>query len=116
VKTAIEITGTDIRVGWFKHCARCDGEHGPMLFKLLGVPMSRKGVVTHTHWASCPTTGEPILMIQEADDVPARRDVVVRPAPPARADGGVCRDCGGMTVPTGACSTCRECGSTGGCG
>lgn len=46
----------------------------------------------------------------------ARSAVAVRPAPPPRADGGVCRDCGGMTVPTGACSTCSQCGSTGGCG
>lgn len=111
----------DIRVKGIRNCARCGCEHGPLTFRLLGAPMSRKGVVTHTHWAPCPTTGEPILMIQEADGVPARFDVVVtttakRPVPPPRADGGVCRDCGGMTVPTGACSTCRECGSTGGCG
>lgn len=103
----------EVKVKGFKNCARCGGEHGPMSFAPLGVPMSRKGVVTHTHWASCPSTGEPILLIQGADDVPARPDVVVRPA---RADGSVCRDCGGMTVPTGACSTCSVCGSTGGCG
>lgn len=35
---------------------------------------------------------------------------------PARADGSLCRDCGGMTVQTGACRTCTECGTTGGCG
>lgn len=34
----------------------------------------------------------------------------------ARSDGSTCRDCGGLTVPTGSCSTCTTCGSTGGCG
>jgi hypothetical protein len=44
------------------------------------------------------------------------RDVKPSNVRSARADGSVCRDCGGMTVPTGACSTCSVCGSTGGCG
>lgn len=49
------------------------------------------------------------------DELAAEFRAAVRPSA-SRSDGGACRDCGGMTVPTGACSTCRECGSTGGCG
>lgn len=32
------------------------------------------------------------------------------------ADGGTCHACGGMTVRTGTCTTCTNCGETGGCG
>jgi hypothetical protein len=31
-------------------------------------------------------------------------------------DGGACHVCGGMMVRTGTCSTCTQCGETGGCG
>ncbi len=31
-------------------------------------------------------------------------------------DGGVCFACGGLTVRTGTCTTCTQCGETGGCG
>ena len=27
-----------------------------------------------------------------------------------------CQDCGGETIPTGSCTTCVQCGSSGGCG
>jgi len=27
-----------------------------------------------------------------------------------------CHECGGMTIPTGTCTTCIVCGATGGCG
>jgi hypothetical protein len=30
--------------------------------------------------------------------------------------GEVCIECGGVMVRTGTCSTCVECGATGGCG
>lgn len=30
--------------------------------------------------------------------------------------GETCRECGGMAVRTGTCTTCTECGTTGGCG
>jgi hypothetical protein len=31
-------------------------------------------------------------------------------------DGGTCFACGGLTVRTGTCTTCTQCGETGGCG
>lgn len=31
-------------------------------------------------------------------------------------DGGICFNCGGMTVRTGSCTTCTSCGTSGGCG
>lgn len=30
--------------------------------------------------------------------------------------GEMCSSCGGMMVRTGTCTTCTECGNTGGCG
>lgn len=39
--------------------------------------------------------------------------------PPRNAaleDGGICFACGGLTVRTGSCTTCTECGTTSGCG
>ncbi len=53
---------------------------------------------------------------KDVEDDAHVRAITTRPTPPARPDGNLCRDCGGMTVPTGACSTCSVCGSTGGCG
>lgn len=32
------------------------------------------------------------------------------------SDGGVCHHCGGLTVRTGTCHTCQECGASDGCG
>jgi hypothetical protein len=40
--------------------------------------------------------------------------VVARP--PLRDSGGTCASCGGLTVRTGTCETCTECGTQGGCG
>lgn len=58
-------------------CSRCGGNHGPVIFRAFVRPISRKEIVTHTHWALCPQTGEPILMIEERDDVSAPADVRV---------------------------------------
>lgn len=33
-----------------------------------------------------------------------------------RQTGNVCSNCGGMAVQTGTCTTCVECGESGGCG
>lgn len=38
--------------------------------------------------------------------------VMARPV----SSGDICAVCGGMTVRTGTCTTCTECGTTGGCG
>jgi hypothetical protein len=42
-------------------CARCDGEgHNNIVFCRFDRPAGTNG--EYTHWATCPTTGEPILM------------------------------------------------------
>lgn len=48
-------------------CARCGGEH-MVRFKPLRNPI-QMGDVVLTHWATCPTTKEPILMrlLEEVD-------------------------------------------------
>jgi hypothetical protein len=39
-------------------CARCTGNHAALLF----VPFRHPFSLTWTHWAMCPTNGEPILL------------------------------------------------------
>lgn len=49
-------------------CARCHGDgHDGLLFSPLTHPVV-DGEGTWTHWAPCPTNGEPILL-QVNDDV-----------------------------------------------
>jgi len=44
-------------------CARCDGEgHPGLTFRPLTFPLEQEGAEPLTHWASCPTNGEPILL------------------------------------------------------
>lgn len=42
------------------NCARCGKNHDPMCFLKFKRPVQLPAGVTH--WASCPTTGEPILL------------------------------------------------------
>ncbi len=42
-------------------CARCGGSHA-LSFKRLSRPVGFEASEAFTHWASCPTNGEPILM------------------------------------------------------
>lgn len=45
-------------------CARCLGDGHPGLeFKPLTHPVEIGDEVRYTHWALCPTNGEPILML-----------------------------------------------------
>jgi hypothetical protein len=39
-------------------CARCHGDHESVQFVRLTYPTEQSGM---THWAKCPTNGEPIL-------------------------------------------------------
>jgi len=50
-------------------CARCGRDHRYVTFKLLVNPVSHEGRLIATHWAPCPTYGDPILLIRtpEAD-------------------------------------------------
>jgi len=43
-------------------CARCHGNHDEMHFEMLTYPVELAKEPDLTHWASCPTTGEPVLM------------------------------------------------------
>jgi len=62
------------KVDLFLHvrgCNRCARDHAELPFLLLQRPMMDRDGVCWTHWATCPTTGEPILMFivnNEEDD------------------------------------------------
>lgn len=44
-----------------KNCARCKKDHHGLIFCPLQHPIERE-VDPETHWAPCPTNGQPILM------------------------------------------------------
>lgn len=82
-----------LRTTNIRNCARCDGDHDQLVFKKLSRPFAPREAapIEWTHWAPCPTNGEPILMRVEED-----RTVRIKangcPVPAHAAD---C-DCGGM--------------------
>jgi hypothetical protein len=41
-------------------CSRCLGDHGELEFEELDHPIDA-GTVELTHWAPCPTNGQPML-------------------------------------------------------
>lgn len=44
-------------------CARCEGDGHPQItFEKLAHPFVENDGTELTHWAPCPTNGEPILM------------------------------------------------------
>lgn len=47
-----------------KNCARCGGDHSEVIGAKLTIPFSppEAAPVTWTHWAMCPSNGEPILI------------------------------------------------------
>lgn len=46
-------------------CARCGEDHDDVLVAPLSRPMvDCEGFVVWSHWAACPTNGEPILVKQ----------------------------------------------------
>jgi len=49
-------------------CARCGGVHYDLEFKLLTFPMEDSSGLVWTHWALCPTNGEPILLRIQVDE------------------------------------------------
>lgn len=54
-------------------CARCHGDgHESIAFTPLAHPVETDGVVTATHWAPCPTTHEPILMVFTEIELPLK--------------------------------------------
>jgi hypothetical protein len=63
-------------------CARCHANaHPGLLFEPLTYPVEDGGGEDpFTHWAACPTNGQPILLRQDEADA--------EPEPPAPADAG----------------------------
>lgn len=52
----------DLYVQMLLNCARCGETHHGIKWRMLTRPCG-----DDTHWAPCPTNGEPILMRIEAD-------------------------------------------------
>jgi hypothetical protein len=50
-------------------CARCRGEHPKLEFKPLTYPITTLSDNSITHWALCPTNGEPILLERVLESV-----------------------------------------------
>lgn len=44
-------------------CARCGQDHEPLDFKAFERPVVDQDGTTWTHWAPCPTNGDPILLM-----------------------------------------------------
>lgn len=52
-----------------KSCARCGGNHDSLEFKEFKIPIKDSDKETWTHWATCPSTGDPVLMkIPKSED------------------------------------------------
>lgn len=47
--------------GVVRRCQRCGGRHDDVTFQPLARPVEVEGAAAFTHWAPCPTTGEPML-------------------------------------------------------
>lgn len=46
-------------------CARCNGAHSNLEFRPLRIPVKvpvANDTLWRTHWASCPETGEPVVI------------------------------------------------------
>lgn len=51
----------------FKNCARCGETHKDLEFEKLEEPMTC-GRERYTHWAPCPTNGQPIMLLNNGID------------------------------------------------
>lgn len=49
-------------------CARCGKDHTAVTFQPFARPIRKDGdgPVRYTHWAPCPSNGEPILLVVHA--------------------------------------------------
>ena len=45
-------------------CNRCQGEHKRLEFKMMRRPIKGRW----SYWAECPTTGEPLLLVEVLPD------------------------------------------------
>lgn len=58
-----------VKVEWMVGCSRCRGAgHANVVFQPLTYPLAIPGSAPLTHWAPCPTNGEPILMYVSPGD------------------------------------------------
>lgn len=57
-----------------RQCARCGRDHAALPFLRLQRPMEDADGVDWTHWATCPTTGEPVLMFIRTTEEQADAD------------------------------------------
>jgi hypothetical protein len=61
-----KLTQPTIIVNQIAGCARCGETHADLSFALLQRPIEEHFVgnrVQYTHWAPCPKTGEPVLLL-----------------------------------------------------
>lgn len=49
-------------------CPRCGGEH----WTLIVYPLTNPGALRYTHWAVCPKTKEPVLILFPPEEDPER--------------------------------------------
>lgn len=51
-------------------CARCDGNHEHLAARAMARPFApaEAGGLVWTHWASCPTNGDPVLVMATANE------------------------------------------------
>jgi hypothetical protein len=66
------IIGEPLHIKGLTGCARCRGEgHVDLTFEPLAYPLDlNDGSRPLTHWAPCPTNGQPILLSQANEDPP----------------------------------------------
>jgi hypothetical protein len=58
-----------VKVEWMIGCSRCDAiGHANVTFQPMARPMELVGSPPLTHWAPCPTNGDPILMFVDPGD------------------------------------------------
>lgn len=57
-----------------RHCARCGGDHDDLQYKRFVNPIGDEEGVW-AWWATCPTTGDPILMRELSEPTEVRRNV-----------------------------------------
>ncbi len=53
---------TPVTIDWLSHCSRCGRDHANLRFVPFINPVIDADGSVDTHWASCPTNGDPILL------------------------------------------------------
>ena len=66
-----------------KNCSRCGGDHDELIAKRFVRPIVVGDGEEYTHWVTCPTNGDPILVQMQVDE---RRSL--NPYKDEQADGG----------------------------